>query len=229
MLADIDNSTQDGYSLVKQVLSQNPYVVDKLSGMSASAFTSDIMQKYFTITRSATSSRGRITSYDDCPAWVLFEFLSFGDLIRFYSFFYNATGKKHLTQSALNAVRSLRNGCAHNTCMLANMNPGNTFAPLEVTNYVSGISGISTSQRQKRLTCRPIAELSSLLYVYRELTSTQNAHGSMDALLELMFVRMIKHKDYFMSNDLIVRNYDFTIKVANDMFPAFTCRYCQNG
>ncbi|MBQ8678234.1 MAG: Abi family protein [Treponema sp.] len=29
-----------------------------------------------------------MTAFNDCPAWVLLEFLTFGDFIKFYEFYY---------------------------------------------------------------------------------------------------------------------------------------------
>ena len=219
MLADIESSSEDGYDIVTRFLGQNPYTVNKLSGMISAPFTSDLMRQYFSISTTSSAGRYRIASYDDCPVWVLFEILSLGDLMRFYSFYYRARGIRHLSDSALNAVRNLRNGCAHNMCMFADLSPGKTFAPMEVTNFVAGIKGISASQRQKRLSSKPIAEFISLLYVYKELTGSQIEHGSMQSLLTLLFVRMKEHSDYYKNNDLLVRCYAFVVRLADELFP----------
>lgn len=50
MLKDIEtNSTTDGYDIVNSFLHQNHYIIGKLEATSTSPFTSDLIQKYFTI------------------------------------------------------------------------------------------------------------------------------------------------------------------------------------
>ena len=93
MLKDIETDpTTDGYDIVNTFLSQNSYIVGKLEATSASPFTSDLIHKYFTIQRvynpQKRKNENKITDYDDCPAWVLLEMLTFGDFIRFYEFYY---------------------------------------------------------------------------------------------------------------------------------------------
>ena len=75
MLKDIETDpTTDGYDIVNVFLSHNNYIIGKLEATSASPFTSDLIHKYFTIQRVYNSQKGKkenkITSYDDCPAWV---------------------------------------------------------------------------------------------------------------------------------------------------------------
>ena len=92
MLKNIETDpTTDGYDIVNTFLSQNFYIVGKLEATSASPFTSDLIHKYFTIQRVYNNQKGKkenkIVAYNDCPAWVLLEMLTFGDFIKFYEFY----------------------------------------------------------------------------------------------------------------------------------------------
>ena len=73
MLKHIENdSSTDGYDIVKNFLAQNTYIIDKLEANSTSPFTSDLIHKYFTIQRIYNPARrkqeNKIVAYDDCPA-----------------------------------------------------------------------------------------------------------------------------------------------------------------
>ena len=96
MLKDIENdATTDGYDIVKSFLSKHTYIIGKLEATSASPFTHDLICKYFTIQTiynpSKQKKENKIITYDDCPAWVLLEMLTFGDFIKFYEFYYSSS------------------------------------------------------------------------------------------------------------------------------------------
>lgn len=133
LLENLENdSGEDGYDIVDNFLSNNPYIVGKIEAASASPFTGNLINKYFTIQRVYNPQKGKsenkITAFD-CPAWVLMELLSFGDFIRFYEYYYGLKGSIPVDISMINLVKSLRNGCAHNNCIIADLNPGSSTAP----------------------------------------------------------------------------------------------------
>ena len=129
MLKDIESDPYtDGYDIVKNFLVQNSYIIGKLEANSASPFTSDLIHKYFTIQRIYNTGKqkkeNKIIAYDDCPAWVLLEMLTFGDFIKFYEFYYSSRNFPKLSTPIINLVKSLRNGAAHNNCILADLAHG---------------------------------------------------------------------------------------------------------
>ena len=176
MLKHIEHdSSTDGYDIVKNFLAQNTYIINKLEANSTSPFTSDLIHKYFTIQRIYNPARrkqeNKIVAYDDCPAWVLLEMLTFGDFIRFYEFYYSSRNFPKLSTSVINLVKSLRNGTTHNNCILADLAHGTSCPPREISQEISKIGSISTNQRQKKLSCRPMLEFTCLLYVYKTVVS----------------------------------------------------------
>lgn len=201
------NPKMDGYSIVRDFLTNNERVLKKIAANCSSPFTCDLIRKYFTINEKI------IAKYDDCPIWVFLELITFGDLIYFYTFFCEHIGIKPIvSDSLLRLVKNLRNGCAHNNCILANLSARTSRAPQEISRIVSDIKEISKSQKQKKLTCRPVLEYVTLLYVYDKVVSEKVKQKGFEKLYELFTTRMLRHKSYFKGNDLIKSTYDFTVK-----------------
>ena len=147
MLKDIEtDSTTDGYDIVNIFLSHNSYIIGKLEATSASPFTSDLIHKYFTVQQVYNPQKGKkenkITLYDDCPAWVLLEMLTFGDFIKFYQFYYSTRSYSKISFPVINLVKSLRNGAAHNNCILADLAHGTSRPPAEISQAIILCSSI---------------------------------------------------------------------------------------
>jgi Abi-like protein. len=221
LLQEIELSpAMDGYSIVENFLRTNPYILHSLEAKSNSPFTSDLMQKYFTITqeRDPVTIRfvNRIAAYSNCPVWVLFELITFGDLMRFYSFYYDKMSvKPPVPVSLINLVKSLRNGSSHNNCIIENLSHGTSKIPSEISQVVSKIPDITESQRKRRLSSRPMLEFTALLYVYDRIVSNDIRTHCMDDLKDLFLKRMTRNSDYFTSNELITASYRFACKVIS--------------
>lgn len=217
LLKNVENDpTTDGYDIVEQFLSQNTFIINKLESTSSSPFTGDLLHKYFTITRQAHLNR--IKAFDDCPVWVLLELLTFGDFIHFYAFYYSSRGLSHLSKSVVNLVKSLRNGTAHNNCILADLSHGTSHVPPEISQAISHIATIHSNQRRKKLSCRPMLEFTTLLYVYKLVVSDKVKYYRIIELKNLFFVRMPEKKNFFKNNQLLKSNYDFACKVISAFF-----------
>lgn len=223
MLKDIENDlSTDGYDIVESFLNQNKYIIGKLEANSSSPFTSDLIHKYFTIERKYNSTRqkkeNKIIKYNDCPAWVLLEILTFGDFIKFYEFYYSSRNFPKLSTSVINLVKSLRNGVAHNNCILADLSHGTSKAPSEISQEVAKIHSINSNQRKKKLSCRPMLEFTCLLYIYRLVVSDKVKYHRIKELKELFFKRMLEKKGFFRNNELIKSNYEFACKIISAFF-----------
>lgn len=223
MLKDIEtDSTTDGYDIVNTFLSHNSYIIGKLEATSASPFTSDLIHKYFTVQRIYNPQKGKkenkITLYDDCPAWVLLEMLTFGDFIKFYEFYYFTRSYSKISFPVINLVKSLRNGAAHNNCILADLAHGTSRPPAEISQAIAKIASINTTQRQKKLSCRPMLEFIALLYTYNLIVSDKVKHHRTLELEDLFFNRMLQKGGFFLKNELIKSNYEFACKVIDFLF-----------
>lgn len=217
------NPKIDGYSVVSDFLASNKGILKKIAANCSSPFTSDLIRKYFTIDEKIHSSTGKseniIAKYDDCPIWVFLELITFGDLIYFYSFFCQQIKIRPVVSSPLlHLVKNLRNGCAHNNCILANLSAETSRAPQEISRAISDIKTIAKAQMQKKLTCRPVLEFVTLLYVYDKVVSENVKQKGFEKLYNLFTTRMLRNKDYFRNNDLIKSTYEFSVKVLSFFF-----------
>ncbi len=173
ILKDIENdTTTDGYDIVKDFLSNNIYIIGKLEATSTSPFTGSLVNKYFSIQQMknplSQKFENKIIAYDDCPVWVLLELLTFGDFIRFYHFYYSSRNFSKLSMSTINLIKHLRNASAHNNCIFSDLTAGTSRAPREISQEISKITCISSNQRKKKLSCRPVLEFTCLLYAYKK-------------------------------------------------------------
>lgn len=223
LLKDMEtDSTADGYNIVNGFLNGNKYIVKKSENTCTAPFTGNLIREYFTIHKIYNHQRKRkeykITAYNDCPIWVLLELLTFGDFIRFYEFYYSKKSYFRLPSSVINLVKSLRNGAAHNNCLLSNLAHGTSHAPAELSQFISQIHSINKNQRQKKLSSRPMLEFVALLYTYNLIVSDKVKNHRIQELKALFFNRMIEKKDFFQKNELIKSNYEFACKVITTLF-----------
>lgn len=116
--------------------------------------------------------------------------LTFGDLIKFYEFYYTSYSSAPVSTPVINLVKSLRNGAAHNNCILYNLSHGTSSAPIEISNVIKSKTSINANQRQKKLSCRPMLEFTSLLYAYEQLVSGKVKYHRIKELKLLFFIRM---------------------------------------
>jgi len=152
MVKDIEEDpSTDGYDITQTFLTQNHYIREKLESTCTSPFSGDLINKYFTVQSIYNPKRQRsehkINSYDDCPAWVLVELLSFGDFIRFYKFYYGNRNLPKIPTSIIHLVKHLRNAAAHNTCIIADLAHSASFAPPVLSNAIKDIPTIGDKQR----------------------------------------------------------------------------------
>ncbi|MCD7957370.1 MAG: Abi family protein [Lachnospiraceae bacterium] len=224
IVKDIEaDCNEDGYLIVKDFLDQSPYILGKLNSMLMSPFTGDLLNKYFTVQYIVAPGKPRkerkISAYDDCPVWVLCEFLTFGDVIRLYEFYHKRSGSPAIPSAILSLAKNLRNGAAHNNCLLANLKHGASVAPKDIKLAVQKISSISKDQSKKKLSCRPMLEFVALLYLYKETVTEKVSRHRIRELKELFFVRIPEKRGFFRQNELIISNYEFACKVIYGFFP----------
>lgn len=214
-----DDSTEDGYTIVDDFLNNNPRIVDKIAAASSSPFTGNLIYKYFSVQKVNNNGRNenQIVAYD-CPAWVLMELLSFGDFIRFYEYYYKLKGGMPIDKSLINLVKSLRNGCAHNNCIIADLNPKSSTPPPIIARKISQMPDINQNQRKKKLSCRSVLEFICMLCVYDMVVSEKVKSHRIEELKKLFNGRIKEKKGFFKKNELILSTYNFVDKVIKNLF-----------
>lgn len=220
-----DNPLEDGYNLVDKFIKQNPSVLSKIEQKSDSVFTGALIEKYFSLCyvfQSGTNNSNLLTKIltCDCPVWVLVELISFGDTIRLIETYNNLYPDRKISipeRQLLMPVKSLRNACAHNNCLLNNMNIRPTKPNHLVTSYVAAVSTIGKEERTKKLSCRPFFEIVCLIIAYEKTVSPNVKKGGIKLLKDFVNGRMFLHIDYFRTNDVVKTSFDF-LKKALDIF-----------
>lgn len=117
----------------------------------------------------------------------------------------------------LNSINSLRNACAHNNCLLNNLNIGLTAPNQEITTYISKIKTIGKEERNKKLSCRPLFEIVCLLKVYKEFVSPKIRKHSMNNLKRFIHKRMFMHIKYYENNHVVKTSFEFLKKVIDNL------------
>lgn len=222
MIAAIEtNPLENGYSIVDEFLVNHPDTLHSVEKKADSIFTGELIEKYFHLCNVFDIGTNRINTRIlsiDCPAWVFVEIISFKDLIQFIDFYEN---KYHVTlqpvKSIMNPVRSLRNACAHNNCLLNSMRPQNTQPPAAISSFVKTIPTVFKEERKNKLSCRPIFEIVCLLYAYNNVVSENVRISGLLQLQEFVNGRLIKHKDYFSGNQIISTSFEFLQKVVDNL------------
>lgn len=222
LVTDVENDTnQDGYQIVDDFLNNNPSVLHNIENKIDAIFTGDLISKYFTICQvfqsGSTQSqrlRQQIVSYD-CPIWVLVELISFGDFVKLAEFYYAVSSNHLYDHSIINPVRSLRNACAHNNCLLNNLSSTSITAPSAVVSQFVSSLGLSRSSSRKNLSTRPILEIVCLLYEYINVVSDKVRTAGLAELHDFLSHRAIEKKDLLIQNPLLESRYKYLKNIVD--------------
>lgn len=114
-----------------------------------------------------------------------------------------------------NAVKSLRNACAHNNCIIYNLRKSGTHPTREVTQFVSNIKNISNEERRSKLKIRPVFEITALICLYDKVAFDTVKSHRFQELSNLVNVRMVRNKDYFKNHQMICSVYNFLKKIVD--------------
>ena len=153
------------------------------------------------------------------PAWELVEILSFGDFVEFYELYYKYYPNKNSMVNNLKPVQWLRNAAAHNNCIINDLTvPSKPIfeANKKVNTFVSRISDISPTTREKKLSNRSIHDFVVVLYVFHKVVTSEKVKDNiMQQLKWLVNERMVLHKHYFSKNLLLQSSYIFLKKIVD--------------
>ena len=149
LLERIEKAGEDGYDIVRNFLAL--YDETNSKGELVNSAKSEIRRG-----SSSPYVAGILAKYPDFdfPAWVFLELTSFGSFIYFYKFCANKFDDKKMADDfyLLQSVKSLRNACAHNNCILNEMSAGKPMfhARNAVSRAVGGIRTIGKGQRKSK-------------------------------------------------------------------------------
>lgn len=214
----IEDAGEDGYGIVADFIA--PYDRADPSGNILNRVKSEIDQG-----KTSPYIAGLIEKYPefDFPAWAFAEVVSFGSFSYFYKFCADRFGDKRMQDTfyILQSVKSLRNACAHNNCIINDMSSSGTpkhRVRYSVSEAVSGIEGIGRSQRRARLSNERLQQIASTLYGHSAVASPGvKAHRAVG--LNALAERMNKHPEYYDGNCQILSGFDFLTRIIEAWFP----------
>ena len=201
-----ENPNEDGYILIQKFIAQDSKLssLKKIQSHKASDYCKGLIEKY----------------YPYFPAWVFVELISFGELSYLCEFYYQQYNDQIADRILLNSVRDMRNACAHSNCLINVLTPGNNKPHNSIITRVKKISNISENTRDKKLSNKCMYDFVCLLYAYNDIVSSDiTKHKRFIELKELFEERMIRHEDWFTSNNLITSSYSFVKKVLDIFEP----------
>ena len=215
LLNDITaNPDEDGYDIVVSFISNNEFLKEEIYKKRFSTYVGDLINKFFTFeTHKNANNKDVIDDVDiRCPIWAFVEIISFGTFINLYDYYYDLNAP--VQRQLLNPIKSLRNACAHNNCIINNLRRGSTRPTRKVSQFVASIPNISGDIRRKYLSSQPMFEFCSLLLVYDSIVSENIKQHRYTELSALINERMLKHSDYYSNQQLLSSAYDFIRKIT---------------
>ena len=202
--AALDSPDEDGYSIVQHFLNRTPSFKETTERKMQQSYCRDL---YF-------------NNESNLNMWVLFEVLSFGDLIRFYKFYYEVHSDQvpPIDKRLLENVRNLRNACAHSNCLIADLNhKADTNQTL--SNYMAQLPWLPKTLRKKYLRKQFTQDFTAFLIAHKILVKSEGIHSSTrKAIRQLFFQRMLRHRDYFDKNDIISGTYKYCFLLIKHYF-----------
>ena len=194
------NDQENGYNIIGELFKRFPYIKDNIERKSKNSLCFDLVLKYI----------------NNFAIWNIVEAIGFGDFTKLYEIYYGKYKTKDSMEKHVWSVRSLRNAAAHNSCLLNSLRiPYNKeIRPnKEVMNFISKVNDISRKTRQDKMKNPVVHDFVVTLYVFSKIvTSDGIKKNTMEELKLFVDDRMIKHKEFFQNNQLVVSYYSFIKK-----------------
>lgn len=200
------NNKENGYDIIDEFLERHPKAKENLDRKAKvkNSACYDLISKY---------------SREDFAIWNIVEVLSFGDFTKLYKMYYEKYETKGSMEKYLWSVNFLRNAAAHNNCLLNSLRTpySKEITPNKnVMNFLSKIEGISREARGSKMKNPVIHDFVVTLFVfYNVVTSKGIKIHTIEELKDLVDNRMLKRREFFEDNQLIVSNYTFVKKIID--------------
>ena len=211
LLREIERHNEDGYKIVSDFLNaqktdRKQHIQSELRQNQNSYYTKDVYNKY----------------NPDFPAWVFLELLPFGTILDFYLFCAKRFNSKSMCNRFYIMIRckNVRNACAHNDCFINDFHTGTApYKPkYPVIQKLAVIPSLSSDSRKRRMQNERMQELIYVLYIHNEIVTSKGVHDKAAQKLHAFKERMMRHADYYNTNQLIAANFNFLKLVIDNWF-----------
>lgn len=154
-----------------------------------------------------------------CPVWAFLEIISFGQYLHFYEFCISVVSDKELKERLylMRTVKDLRNACAHNNCIINNINATykrRANADLEKA-CVTFL--VSPSSRRRHLRHISTYQILATMYTHQRICTSKGVHSHMSVELAGLKNRFFRDNSY-RSNDTVQATFNVFIKAIDIWF-----------
>jgi len=210
LLDKMEGRQEDGYGIAKDFLQEqdglgtHPY--DEIDKGKSSPYT-----------------RGLVERRPDYgfPAWELVEVISFGRFIHFYKFCADRFDDRRMRNDfyMLQSVKGLRNGCAHNNCIINDLRAGTPpYAPRSEVKSALGRVGVRGDMQRTKLSNERMQQIATTLFMHSELASV-GIHNARAKSLGALRQRMDRHADYYRECAPVSTSFDFIGRMVSGWYP----------
>ena len=207
LLNRIEAAGEDGYTIVSDFIESSESIKQEIERGRTSVYVAGLLDKYKDF---------------EFPAWVFMEVISFGTFCHFYKFcacrFDDQDMKQRYYQ--LMDVKSFRNACAHNNCILNDLgtnHPRRTTSRV-ITQALGRVEGIGASQRRAKMRNPRLRQIVTVLFVHKELASEGVKAHEAESLASFK-KRMNKHLDYYKGVDSVTSTFSFLSHIIESWYP----------
>jgi hypothetical protein len=210
LLADFNISNSDGYDVIDKFLkdTQNEGIKEYLIRQQADA----------KIGKNYSPNSPILLKYGlDLAIWNFVEIIQFGHMINFCNYFYRKFPNilyNNIKNDLFN-VKCLRNASAHNNCILLlsekNATYQNNTYQFLLQNKINLSYNITALLKNHTIN----DFITSLLVFNKVCTSINLKHHCFRELKELFVGRILKNKEYYKTNELLVNSYKFVFNVVD--------------
>lgn len=226
---------EDAYAIVTSFFKNNYYTANDIlqKSIQRNGYISDLLKKYISECDQLNNEDDDVCYYTflqnntkkqyciDMPIWVLLESITFGGLIRFYEFYYEYYEEDTpISIKLLNSIKSIRNACAHNNCILHDLS-GNKCHPLSFVRTFVSKKGCTKSMIQSRLKCRTLHEFACVLYLANKRYGNSTflpkdiLHHDLKEIQGAIVQFEHKYLCMFQKNDIILSSFQFLKKIVD--------------
>lgn len=226
---------EDAYAIVASFFKNNYYTANDIlqKSIQRNGYISDLLKKYISECDQLNNEDDDVCYYTflqnntkkqyciDMPIWVLLESITFGGLIRFYEFYYEYYEEDTpISIKLLNSIKSIRNACAHNNCILHDLS-GNKCHPLSFVRTFVSKKGCTKSMIQSRLKCRTLHEFACVLYLANKRYGNSTflpkdiLHHDLKEIQGVLVQFEHKYLCMFQKNDIILSSFQFLKKIVD--------------
>ena len=203
LLKDFSYSSTDGYTIVKELFTENPKIEARIKQKALRSTCKDLIEKYT----------------ENFAIWNIVEVLSFGDLLILLEKYYGTKGPFHYM---LESVRCLRNAASHNNCLLNSLSKCYTYRikpTKRVINNVKAIPTIGERARDNQLRNPVIHDITVLLFIYYKVISSEKIKQyRVEELRQFFEKEWGTSREYFTANNKITSSFVFLQKVFDFLY-----------